>query len=129
MKVKDLNEKTYDELESLAKKLLVEYEDRSKDELIKDIHQVILAEERKNYIDRVEMGTLVAFKAESGKVMSAKIIGRDRDTKRIKVITEYGLSFVVYYEDVLWVKTGKRWPKNIYNLLKGLKGDKIEEKE
>ena len=72
------------------------------------------------YIERAEVGALIAFKLSSGKVKSAKIINKSSKNRKLKLETEYGAIYVVPYEDVIWVRTGKRWPRGVYNLLKGL---------
>lgn len=71
------------------------------------------------YKQKAELGTLVAFKDEEGKVRSAKIVDREKDNELLVVETEYGMTFKVPYNKVLWVKTGTRWPKGVYKLLKG----------
>lgn len=76
------------------------------------------AERKVQYLDTAELGTLVAF-AYKGGAKSAKIINRSTKDKKLEVETEYGAKLTISYEDVLWIKTGTRWPKGIYNLLKG----------
>lgn len=71
------------------------------------------------YIESAAMGTLVAFKLPSGKVKSAAIIKRASASRMLMLETSYGARFVVSYDDVLWVRTGKLWPKGVYQLLKG----------
>ena len=34
--------------------------------------------------------------------------------------TDYGAQYITPYEDIIWVRTGKRWPRGVYKLLKGL---------
>lgn len=72
------------------------------------------------YLDTAEIGCLVAFKIETGKVKSAKIIKRSTSGRKLKVETAYGMEYIVPYDNVLWVKTGTRWPKGVYMLLKGI---------
>lgn len=76
------------------------------------------AERKVQYLDTAEIGTLVAF-AFKGGAKSAKIINRSTKDRKLEVETEYGAKLTIDYEDVLWIKTGTRWPKGIYNLLKG----------
>lgn len=78
------------------------------------------AERRKGYVENVQIGTLVAFKSITGKVKSAKVIKRSSKNRRLKVETKYGAEFVIPYDDVIWVRTNKRWPKGVYQLLKGV---------
>lgn len=72
------------------------------------------------YVEEAEIGTIVAFKLPGMKVKSAKITRRSTKNKKFKVETTYGTEFVIGFEDVIWVKTNKRWPKGVYNLLKGI---------
>lgn len=76
------------------------------------------AERKVQYLDTAEIGTLVAF-AFKGGAKSAKIINRSVKDRKLEVETEYGARLTIDYDDVLWIKTGTRWPKGIYNLLKG----------
>jgi hypothetical protein len=39
--------------------------------------------------------------------------------KVIKVVTEFGWEFIVPYDNVLWVRKGNRWPRGVYEILKG----------
>lgn len=75
------------------------------------------------YIEEAAIGTLLAFRTETGKVKSAMIVNRSTKSKKFKVETKYGLQHVVHFDDVIWVRTNKRWPKGVYNLLKGIDGE------
>lgn len=77
-------------------------------------------ERRKSYVENVQIGTLVAFRSITGKVKSAKVVKRSSKNRRLKVETKYGAEFVIPYDDVIWVRTNKRWPKGVYQLLKGV---------
>ena len=76
-------------------------------------------EEKKAYIENAEIGTLIAFRLQNGKVKSAKIVKKSTAKKRFMLETSYGAQYIIPYEDVVWVRTGKRWPKGVYELLKG----------
>ncbi|MDD4533366.1 MAG: Rho termination factor N-terminal domain-containing protein [Prevotella sp.] len=80
------------------------------------------------YIEKAEVGALVAFRLSSGKVKSAKVINKSSKNRKLKLETEYGAIYVVSYDDVIWVRTGLRWPTGVYKLLKGL-GEKDGSKE
>lgn len=67
-----------------------------------------------------ELGTLVAFKISENKAIAAKIIYKENSKGLLKVETEYGAVFRISFYDVIWVKTGKRWPRKVYELLKGI---------
>lgn len=74
-------------------------------------------------IEAIEIGTLVAFKLSNGKVKSAKVARKSSKNRKLKVETEYGGSYIINYEDVIWVRSGKRWPRGVYMMLKGLVDD------
>lgn len=75
------------------------------------------------YVETAAIGMMVAFidKRSFGKVRSAKIIERLPEKRSLRLETEYGWNFTIPYEDVIWVRTTKRWPRGIYNALKGIK--------
>ena len=107
----------------------VEDEDWQQPEIEKEVTEVVAeeiltpeqkAERRKSYVENVQIGTLVAFKSITGKVKSAKVVKRSSKNRRLKVETKYGAEFVIPYDDVIWVRTNKRWPKCVYQLLKGV---------
>lgn len=81
---------------------------------------VIDMKQKMPYIENAEIGALVAFRLPSGKVKSAKIINKSSKRRKLKVETEYGAVYVVSYDDVIWVRTGARWPRGVYKLLKGM---------
>lgn len=82
------------------------------------------------YIENIEIGTLVAFRLSSGKVKSAKVIRKSTKNRKLKLETDYGAEYIVSFDDIVWVRTGKRWPRGVYKLLKGLvdKNDEGEQK-
>ena len=47
------------------------------------------------------------------------IVKRSIKERMLLLETEYKSVYKVSFDDVLWVKTGNRWPKGIYELLKG----------
>ena len=77
-------------------------------------------EQKMSYVENVEIGALVAFRLSSGKVKSAKVVRKSTKNRKLKLETDYGAVYVVSFEDIIWVRTGKRWPKGVYRLLKGL---------
>lgn len=82
------------------------------------------------YIENIEIGTLVAFRLSTGKVKSAKVIRKSTKNRKLKLETNYGAEYIISFDDILWVRTGKRWPRGVYKLLKGLvdENDKEEQK-
>lgn len=86
---------------------------------------IIDMEQKMPYIEKAEVGALVAFRLSSGKVKSAKVINKSSKNRKLKLETEYGAIYVVSYDDVIWVRTGLRWPTGVYKLLKGLGGENV----
>ena len=76
-------------------------------------------EQKMAYIENAEIGFLVAFKLPNGKVKSAKIIRKSKSQRMFLLETGYGATFLISYDDVIWVRTGDRWPRGVYELLKG----------
>ena len=81
---------------------------------------IIDMEQKMPYIEQAAIGTIIAFRLPNGKVKSAKIIKRSTKNRRFMVETEYNAQYVVESDNVVWVRTGDRWPKGVYRLLKGL---------
>ena len=139
---KELQVYTQRELAKMATKLGIKgAHDMRKADVIGEIEKINKAVMRKNkicesdsecavqddesklkYIETVAIGTIVAFKVPDGdgKVKSAKIEKRSVSRRKLQLVTQYGARFVVSFEDVLWVKTGSRWPKGVFELLKGM---------
>lgn len=81
------------------------------------------------YIETAEIGTIVAFRLSNGKVKSAKITKRSTKNRKFKLETDYGAEYIVSYDDIVWVRTGKRWPRGVYKLLKGVDNNGKEEEQ
>lgn len=79
------------------------------------------------YIENIEIGTLVAFRLSNGKVKSAKVTRKSTKNRKLKLETDYGAEYIVSFDDIVWVRTGKRWPRGVYKLLKGLVDDNGKE--
>lgn len=86
-------------------------------------NQAIDMEQKRAYIEQAPIGALIAFRLKTGKVKTAKITKRSISKKLLKVETEYKAEYFIPFDDVLWVRTGNRWPRGVYNLLKGIKED------
>lgn len=84
-------------------------------------------DQKMSYVEGVEIGTIVAFRLSSGKVKSAKVVKKSTKNRKLKLETDYGAEYIVSYDDIVWVRTGKRWPRGVYNLLKGLTTDGKEQ--
>lgn len=79
------------------------------------------------YINNAKQGTIVAFKTNINgyeRVKSAAVTNISRSRQLLKLTTKYGVEYIVRFCDVVWVKTGSRWPRAIYNLLKGINDGK-----
>ncbi len=81
---------------------------------------------KKDYIVNAEPGIIVAFRlifySNSGKlftkVISGKILANNQKEEKYIVETRNGLKYVVPYRSILWVKTGSRWPRGVYEEFK-----------
>lgn len=81
------------------------------------------------YIENVEIGTLVAFRLSNGRVKSAKVTRKSTKNRKLKLETDYGAEYIVSFDDIVWVRTGKRWPRGVYKLLKGLADENGKEEQ
>lgn len=78
------------------------------------------------YISNAQVGLIVAFRlnfeARSGtkltKVISGKILENNSEKQLYLVETRNGLKYGVPYASVIWLKTGSRWPKGVYEEMK-----------
>lgn len=73
-------------------------------------------ERRMGYIDKCEIGDLIAFD-DGRRVRAAKMINRAAKSQKLMLETDYGQRYVVPYTSVIWVKTGDRWPEGVHQLL------------
>lgn len=75
---------------------------------------------KERYRKSAAPGTLVAFRL-SGKLMTAKIekVQHRTNSSDLEVHTKNGTKIHIDAMDVLWFKTGARWPKSIFDELKG----------
>lgn len=71
------------------------------------------------YIEKAEVGTLIAFLDENGKPRTAALVNRSSERKVVKVKTEYDWEFIVPYDSILWVRKGDKWAYGVYRILKG----------
>ena len=96
------------------------------DECKSDDQVHINMEQKMRYIENVELGTIVAFRLANGRVKSAKVVKKSTKSRKLKLETNYNAEYIVSYDDIIWVRTGKRWPKGVYELLKGKAGNEKE---
>ena len=73
------------------------------------------------YLANAEVGTLVAFKRNSSKdiAMSGKFISLENG--KVTVESKKGTIFKLNSENIIWVKTGERWPKWVFKLFNNSK--------
>lgn len=69
-----------------------------------------------DYLNEIEVGTLVAFKRNKNKdiAMSGKFVEFDDD--KVVVESKQGTLFKLNKDCIIWVKTGLRWPKWVFTL-------------
>lgn len=82
-----------------------------------------------SYLRNIKKGTIVAFRVKmygEEKVKSAAVENVSQKRGLLKLVTKYGAEFIVPFEDVVWVRTNSRWPKGVYELLKGIKKEESE---
>lgn len=72
---------------------------------------------KSSYIDNAKIGFIVAFKVGK-RTFSGKII--EINTDGFVIETKNGVKFNIRKENIVWVKTGKRWPKGVFLALKGV---------
>ena len=88
-----------------------------------------IMKDRSDLIEKAEVGTLIAFYDEKGKPRTAALVNRSSKKKVVKLVTEFEREFIVPYDNVIWIKKGNRWPRGVYNLLKGYKTNGVKETE
>lgn len=71
-----------------------------------------------DYIKSVKVGTLVAFEDSTGKANTAAVVNISAERRQLKLVTQYDREYIVSFDNVLWVKTSKRWPTYILKMLK-----------
>lgn len=71
-----------------------------------------------DYLNNIEPGTLVAFKRNSKDIaMSGKFVSFDENNDNLVYIeSKKGTIFKVTKANIIWVKTGARWPKWVFTL-------------
>lgn len=80
---------------------------------------VIDHEAKSKYIQDAEVGTLVAFYDDDGNARSAKITNKSTKRQMLKLENKAGEEFIVPWSSVIWVRSGKRWPNGVFELLTG----------
>lgn len=83
---------------------------------------------KERYFENLKAGTLVAFREESRKLNTAAVKNVSYKRRQLKLVTQYGKEFIVPFEDVVWIRTKKRWPSFVLDELKGGKKDAVGQK-
>ena len=75
--------------------------------------------EKESYCENAVAGTVIAFRLPKKEFyMSAKIISNYQEKQRVEAETPTGKVYRISYINIIWVKTGKRWPSWVHQLLK-----------
>lgn len=114
-----------DELRKLASKKGIKNSRRfKKAELVKILQEYDEAQKTKEnkdkFINDAPLRTIVVFE-NNDKVRSAMMIEKNAEKRELLVETKYGKNYYLSYDNILWVKTGPRYPRKIYNLMQGVK--------
>lgn len=127
----DLTSKTVKELLVIAKEYqIVGRHDMKKQQLIdaivefeKILNEATAKKTHADYIKNLKQGDIIAFQFYNsfGRkiVRSAKVVDAYPGEVGLTVQDKIGNKYFVYKSNILWVKTGKRWPKYIYSMFKG----------
>lgn len=113
-------ENTNEDSESATDEKVIDNNSDAEVEINEENSTNINVEQKQKYLDNIQIGTLVAFKISEEKAKSAKVIRKSTKSRKLQVETSYGAIYTIPFEDVLWVRTGKRWPRGVYNMLKGI---------
>lgn len=71
---------------------------------------------KNQHIENAKVGQFVAFKNVDGRMFSAKLI--EKLEGKFKVETRNGSIYFVEHSNVMWIKTGEKWPPGIYNAMR-----------
>lgn len=98
---------------------------QAEDEIAADNSYATLISHKKTpgeYIDNVEVGMIIAFAIEPEKAISAKVKeifrAKDNGVKKVLAVSKNGYTYKVPRAAIVWVKTGHRWPRGIYDKLR-----------
>ena len=98
---------------------------QAEDEIAVDNSYATLISHKKTpgeYIDNVEVGMIIAFATEPEKAISAKVKeifrAEDNGVKEVLAVSKNGYTYKVPRAAIIWVKTGHRWPRGIYDKLR-----------
>lgn len=69
-----------------------------------------------DYLAEIKVGTLVAFKRNKDKNLAMSGKFQEFKNGKVYVLSKRGTVFEINPENIIWVKTGTRWPKWVYAL-------------
>lgn len=92
-----------------------------------DVIEVPVTRVKADYISNLKEGTIIAFKVNDTKMLSG-IVESILENNSFKVKTKTGIKFIVNRNNIVWVKTGDRWPRGVYQALRGELPNVYEEK-
>jgi hypothetical protein len=72
------------------------------------------------YANDIRVGTIIAYRQSDFTVKSAKVIRKSIKNRKLMIQMKFGTEKLIDFDDVVWVKTTERWPKWVFNLLKGV---------
>lgn len=85
---------------------------------VKEAADLVQLPGTRKYLENIDVGTLVAFKEPSGRLNTAAVQNVSFKREQLKLVTQYGKEFIVSFDDVIWIRTTKRWPKFVLDVLK-----------
>lgn len=81
------------------------------------------SENKKRYLQNITIGTLVAFREYSGKLNTAAVQNVSFKRRQLRLVTQYNKEYIVSFDDIVWIRTKKRWPRFVLNELKQRSAD------
>ena len=123
--VKELEKSSVKDLRDIAKEFGIKGRwEMLKPQLIEaillhqDALQSSLQVQKEKYLTNIEVGVLVAYNSSGDGMKSAKVLNVSQSDRKLKVVDIFGNIEIIDFKSVAWVKTGKRWPTNIYQMIK-----------
>lgn len=105
----ELTEEDYINISEKLTTLFDEFKEKNKNDIIN--------KNTLNRVERAELGVIIAFKCND-KVFSGKIIKKSSKLKKLIVECVDKRKYIVSFENVVWVKTGKRFPRWVIEMFR-----------
>ena len=125
MKKSEIDSMSWGEKLDIVDKLDI-YSDDSHPVDVDDVLRTVPSDGSCKYLDDLLPGTIVAFRKPDLSVKSAKVLRKSTKDKKLMVQMKFGTNKIINFSDVIWVKTTERWPKWVFNLLKGIEDESIK---